>query len=83
VYKNKHLRLDQEKIDKVKILLDVRTDTDAINQALQKVIEDASEHSRRKNIANQMERLRKRVGKIHEDTALWVRFAREERGKSE
>ena len=83
MYKNKHLRLDQEKIDKVKKLLGVRTDTEAINQALQNVIEDASERFRRKSIANQIERLRKRVGRIHEDSAQWVRIAREERGKSE
>jgi len=81
MYKNKHLRLDQEKIDKVKKLLDIGTDTEAIDRALEKLIEDASERVRRRNIVNQIERLRIRVGSVNEDPARWVRLARNERGE--
>ena len=81
MYKNKHLRLDQEKIDKVKELLEVGTDTEAIDRALEKIIEDASERLRRRNIVNQMERLRMRVGRVNEDPARWVRLARDDRGE--
>jgi|MTBAKSStandDraft_1061840.scaffolds.fasta_scaffold161021_2 hypothetical protein len=81
MYKNKHLRLDQEKIDKVKELLEVGTDTEAIDRALEQVIEDASERLRRRNIVNQMERLRMRVGRVNEDPARWVRLARDDRGE--
>jgi hypothetical protein len=38
--KGKHLKLDQEKIDKVRKILGAKTDTDAVDKALTQVIAD-------------------------------------------
>lgn len=38
--KDKHLKLDQEKIDKVRKILGAKTDTDAVDKALSQVITD-------------------------------------------
>ena len=38
--KGKHLKLDQEKIDKVRKILGAKTDTDAVDKALSQVIAD-------------------------------------------
>lgn len=38
--KGKHLKLDQDKIDKVRKILGARTDTDAVDKALSQVIAD-------------------------------------------
>jgi len=37
--RDKHLRLDQEKIEKVKKIIGVKTETEAINKALDFLIE--------------------------------------------
>jgi len=77
--RHKHIRLDQEKIDIVKKILGVRTETEAIDQALSKIIHGSKEAVRRRKIAANMARLRTAVGKVKEDPAEWVRLAREER----
>ena len=38
--RNKHLKLDQEKIDKVRKILGSKTDTDAVDKALSQIIAD-------------------------------------------
>lgn len=38
--KHKHLRLDQEKLERVKALLGVSTDTEAIDRAMDLVLEE-------------------------------------------
>ena len=77
--RHKHIRLDQEKIDIVKKLLAVETDTEAIDRALSKIIHESKETVRRRKIAGEMARLRTAVGEVKEDPAEWVRMAREER----
>ena len=77
--RHKHIRLDQEKIDTVKKILAVETDTEAIDRALSKVIRESKERVRRAKIAGSMARLRTAVGEVKEDPAEWVRLAREER----
>lgn len=77
--RHKHVRLDQEKIDTVKKILAVETDTEAIDRALSKVIHESKETVRRRKIAGEMGRLRTAVGEVKEDPAEWVRMAREER----
>ena len=77
--RHKHIRLDQEKIDIVKKLFSVETDTEAIDKALTKIITESKETVRRRKIAGEMARLRTAVGGVKEDPAEWVRLAREER----
>jgi len=78
--RHKHIRLDQEKIDAVKKILAAATDTEAIDQALSKIIHESKERVRKEKIAADMARLRAAVGQVKEDPAEWVRLAREERG---
>ena len=77
--RHKHIRLDQDKIEIVKKILSVDTDTEAIDRALTKIIHESKETIRRKKIAWEMARLRTAVGQVKEDPAEWVRMAREER----
>jgi hypothetical protein len=79
VLRHKHIRLDQEKIDIVKKLFAVETDTEAIDRALSKIIHESKETVRRRKIAGEMARLKTAVGEVKEDPAEWVRLAREER----
>ncbi len=78
----KHMRLDQEKIEKAKEILKAKTETEAISQALNKVIEQDRERLRKKRIMKHMIDLRNTLGKVQEDSAEWVRLAREERALS-
>jgi hypothetical protein len=80
--RHKHIRLDQEKIDAVKKILAVATDTEAIDQALSKIIHESKERVRRGKIVADMAKLRAAVGQVKEDPAEWVRLAREERNSS-
>ncbi len=77
--RHKHMRLDQEKIDAVKKILAAATDTEAIDQALSKIIHESKERVLKGKIAAEMARLRASVGEVKEDPAEWVRLAREER----
>ena len=78
----KHMRLDQEKIEKAKEILKAKTETEAISQALNKVIEQDRERLRKMRIMKHMIDLRNTLGKVQEDSAEWVRLAREERALS-
>jgi hypothetical protein len=80
--RHKHIRLDQEKIDTVKKILAVETDTEAIDGALSKIIRESKERVRKGKIAGDIARLRATVGEVKEDPAEWVRLAREERNSS-
>lgn len=75
----KHLRLDQEKIDRAKKVLKVKTDTEAMDRALDVVIQNDQENLRRRKLMKQILKLRNRIGKVREDSAEWVREARKER----
>jgi len=46
--KYKHMRLDQEKIDRAKQILGVRTETEALEKVLDRVIHEDQERVRRK-----------------------------------
>ena len=75
----KHLRLDQEKIDRAKKVLKVKTETETMDKALDVVIQSDQERLRRRKLMKRIVELRNRVGKIKEDPADWVREARNER----
>ena len=80
--RHKHIRLDQEKIDTVKKILAVETDTEAIDRALSKIIRESKERVRKEKIAGDIARLSVAVGGVKEDPAEWVRLAREERNSN-
>ena len=81
MFKYKHMRLDQEKIDMVRKILGAKTETETLNKALDKVIQEDQIRIRRTKIIQQMTELRTRLNKTKEDTSEWVRIARKERAK--
>lgn len=77
--KYKHMRLDQNKIERAKKILKAKTETEAMDRALSAVLQMDRDSLRRKKILKRMIELRKSTGKVEEDPAIWVRLAREER----
>ena len=78
----KHMRLDQEKIRKVKRILKAKTETEALDKSLERVILADSESQKRKRIMKRMVEIRNSLGKMSENTVDWVNQAREERLRS-
>jgi hypothetical protein len=77
--KNKHMRLDQEKIEKAKRILQANTDTEAIERALDKLIQEEEERLRKRRIMKKIIDLRNSLGAIKDDPAEWVGAGRDER----
>ena len=77
--RNKHLRLDQDKISRVREILNTRTETEALDRALDEVIRNDKERLRRRNVMRRIVQLRHTLGVTREDSADWIREAREER----
>jgi hypothetical protein len=77
--RNKHLRLDQDKISKVREILDTRTETEALDKALDEVIRSDRERLRRRSVMRRIVQLRDVLGVTREDSADWIREARDER----
>jgi hypothetical protein len=75
----KHLRLDQGKIQRAKKILKAKTETEAMDKALERVIQEDVERLRRRKLMNRIIQLRSSFGKIQGDSAEWVRLARKER----
>jgi uncharacterized membrane protein len=75
----KHIRLEQDKIDRARRILGARTETEALHKALDKVILDDEKRKRRAKIVKQMVELRGRLGRRVEDSSEWIRAARKER----
>jgi len=63
----KHLRLDQEKIDRAKKVLKVKTETEAMDKALDVVIQSDQERLRRRKLMKRIVDLRDRVGRVKDD----------------
>lgn len=82
MFRNKHLRIDQEKIERAKKILKAKTETEALNRALEWVIQKDQEGLQRRKIMKRMVELRGRLGKIGEDPAEWITLARKERTRS-
>jgi hypothetical protein len=78
----KHIRLEQDKIDRARRILGARTETEALHKALDKVILEDEKRKRRAKIVKQMLDLRGRLGKRDEDSSEWIRVARKERLES-
>lgn len=75
----KHLRLDQGKIERAKKILKAKTETETMDKALEKIIQEEKEKLRRRSLMKRIVQLRNSLGKIKEDSAEWVRLARKER----
>jgi len=81
VIRDKHLKLDQKKIDTAKKILGVRTETETIEKALDMVIRQSSKIAEREEVVRRILERRKKMKPISEDVADWIREAREERDK--
>jgi len=75
----KHIRLEQDKIDRARKILGARTETEALHKALDKVILEDEKRKQRAKIVKQMVELRGRLGKRGEDSSEWIRVSRKER----
>lgn len=75
----KHLRLDQEKISRVKEILGAKTETEALDRAMDMVLQAEQDNLYKKKVMRRILELRNSLGKVEEDTAEWVRLARQER----
>jgi hypothetical protein len=60
----KHLRLDQGKIERAKEVLKAKTETEAIDRALERVLQEERERLRRRNLMRRIIQLRNSLGKI-------------------
>jgi Ni,Fe-hydrogenase I large subunit len=79
IIKDKHLRLDQRKIDIAKQILGAKTETEAIEKALEMVIEMRKAEDKRNELVGRILARRAKMKLISEDTAEWIRKTREER----
>lgn len=77
----KHLKLDQEKVEKAKKIFLAKTETEAMDKVLKIVIERDQELLRRKRLMKRILDLRKSLGKTKEDSTDWVRLGRQERSR--
>jgi hypothetical protein len=82
MFRYKYVRLDQEKIEKAKRIFKAKTETEAMDKALDYVIQRDQELLRRRRLLKRVIELRKNLGKMKEDSAEWVRLARQERNIS-
>jgi len=82
MFRYKHMRLDQEKIEKAKRIFKAKTETEAMDKALDHVIQRDQELLRRRRLLKRVIELRNNLGKMKEDSAEWVRLARQERNIS-
>lgn len=79
--KDKHLRLDQKKIERAKTILKAKTETEAVEKALELVISSDLDLHKRKECMKRILARRDRLGVVEGDVADWIREGREERNR--
>jgi hypothetical protein len=79
--RDKHIRLDQKKIEKAMEILKAKTETETIAKALELIISRDKAFLARKKIMQSILARRNRLQIIKEDVADWVREGRTERDK--
>lgn len=79
--KDKHLKLDQKKIDSAKKILKVKTETEAINTALDMVIQSNGLKKERHQFVERILKRREGLKKIPGDITEWIREGRKERDR--
>ncbi|MBM4141603.1 MAG: hypothetical protein FJ242_09030 [Nitrospira sp.] len=77
--KDKHLKLDQRKIDMAKQILGVKTETETIEKALDVVIQKSAAVAEREKVVKRILARREKMKAIPGDVADWIRESREER----
>lgn len=81
VVKDKHLKLDQKKIDMAKQILGVKTETETIEKALDIVIQKNAALAEREKVVKRILARRKKMKAVPGDATDWIKEAREERNK--
>jgi len=77
--KDKHLKLDQKKIDRAKQILGAKTETETIEKALAMVIQQSSAVAERSKVVKRILSRRAKMKAIPENVVEWIREGREER----
>lgn len=81
VVKDKHLKLDQKKINMAKQILGVKTETETIEKALDMVIQKSAALAEREKVVKRILARRKKMKAVPGDMTDWIREGREERDK--
>ena len=81
VVKDKHLKLDQKKINIAKQILGVKTETETIEKALDIVIQKNAALAEREKVVKRILARRKKMKAVPGVMTDWVREGREERDK--
>lgn len=79
--RDKHLKLDQRKIERAKAILHARTETETIEKALELVIARDMEVIKRKETMKRILARRNRLKAVKGDVADWIVKGRMERDK--
>ncbi len=77
--KDKHLKLDQKKIDIAKRILGTKTETATIDMALNLLIQNNIARKKKKELVNRILSRRAKLKTIPEDVTDWVQEGRRER----
>lgn len=81
IIKDKHLKLNQRKIDMAKQILGVKTETETIEKALDIVIQKSTAVAEREKVVKRIFARREKMKAIPGDVADWIRKSREERDR--
>jgi len=79
--RDKHIRLDQRKIERAKTILNAKTETETIEKALALVISGNAVAIRRKEVMKSILARRDRLGIIKGDVTEWISEGRRGRDK--
>ncbi len=79
--KDKHLKLDQKKIDSAKKIIGAKTETETINAALDMVIRSNSLERERHHHVERILKRRTGLKSVAGDTAGWIREGGKERDR--
>jgi len=79
--RDKHLKLDQNKIDIAKKILDAKTETETIETALSLLINSNYAEKRKKAVVKRILARRAKLNAIPENVTEWIKEGRAERDK--
>jgi hypothetical protein len=79
--KDKHMRLDQKKIERAMAILKAKTETETIERALELVISNDLNLHKRKECMKSILVRRDRLRVVEGDVADWIREGREQRDR--
>ncbi len=79
--RDKHLKIDQRKIDRAKQILGLKTETETIEKALDIVIKKSAALAGRERVVKRILTRREKMKAIPGNVTDWIRDARERRQK--